>query len=199
MPLGEQALPVRSAEPALVKITTRFICRVRSCTASAMAELGTSGSCRPCRSRTSGGRWPRRCPPVLMVGRDHFDRLAQHGAAEILDRHLHGLDAVLAGQVGHHAGLVAQHADLDHVVRDLGLGGPGQRASAQAARVCLNACFMVVSSWGCDALWPSRVLPVVKNDGGKPARRPAMAGSAALCRTVGTTRVTPASGRRSPR
>ena len=42
MPLGEQALPVRSAEPALVKITTRFICRVRSCTASAMAELGTS-------------------------------------------------------------------------------------------------------------------------------------------------------------
>ncbi|MNO00291.1 hypothetical protein D3C81_2201570 [compost metagenome] len=42
MPLGEQASPVRSADPALVKITTRFIWRVRSCTASAMAELGTS-------------------------------------------------------------------------------------------------------------------------------------------------------------
>jgi hypothetical protein len=75
---------------------------------------------------------------VLVVGRDHFDGLAQHGAAEILDGHLHGFHAKLAGQVGHHAGLVAQHADLHDVIGYLGLGGYGQGAQHAGGQAVLQ-------------------------------------------------------------
>ena len=51
-----------------------------------------------------------------MVGGDHFDLLAEHLAAEILDRHLGGLERPFAAVVGVDAGLVVEDADL-HALR----------------------------------------------------------------------------------
>ena len=56
----------------------------------------------------------------LMVADDHGDRLAQHLAAEIVDRHLRGGDRALPGRRGCRPVHVGENADLDHVVRDLG-------------------------------------------------------------------------------
>jgi hypothetical protein len=48
-----------------------------------------------------------------MVGSDDLDLLAEHLAAEILDRHMSGFDRILAAIVGVDAGLVVENADLD--------------------------------------------------------------------------------------
>jgi hypothetical protein len=48
-----------------------------------------------------------------MVGADDGDRLAQHLAAEFLDRHLGRHHRALAGQVRRAAGHVGHDADLD--------------------------------------------------------------------------------------
>jgi hypothetical protein len=53
---------------------------------------------------------------VLVVGIDDLDRHTQHLAAEILDRHLCGLDRRFAAEIGIDARLVVQDADLDLAV-----------------------------------------------------------------------------------
>jgi hypothetical protein len=50
---------------------------------------------------------------VLMIGVDQLDLLAEHAAAEVLDRHLRGFDRPLAVKVGVGSGLVGKNADLD--------------------------------------------------------------------------------------
>ena len=54
---------------------------------------------------------------VLVVGGDDFDLVAQHLAAEILDRHLGGLNRPFAAVIGVDAGLVVQNTDLDALRR----------------------------------------------------------------------------------
>jgi hypothetical protein len=56
----------------------------------------------------------------LMIADDHGNRLAQHLAAEIIDRHLRRRDRALAGRRRRRAVHIGEYADLDHVVRDLG-------------------------------------------------------------------------------
>jgi hypothetical protein len=50
---------------------------------------------------------------VLVVGGDDLDLLAEHLAAEILDRHLGGFQRIFAAVIGIDAGLVVEDADLD--------------------------------------------------------------------------------------
>jgi hypothetical protein len=52
-----------------------------------------------------------------MVGGDDFDLVAEHLAAEILDRHLGRLERPLAAVIGVDAGLIVQNADLDALRR----------------------------------------------------------------------------------
>jgi hypothetical protein len=54
-----------------------------------------------------------------MIADDDADRLAQHLAAEIVDRHLRGGHRSLTGRCGGRSVHVGENADLDHVVRDL--------------------------------------------------------------------------------
>ena len=54
-----------------------------------------------------------------MVADDHADRLAQHLAAEIVDRHLRRRHRALAGRRRCRAVHVGEHADLDQIVRNL--------------------------------------------------------------------------------
>ena len=70
---------------------------------------------------------------VLVVGVDDLDRRALHLAAEILDRHLGGLDRPLAAEIGIDARLVVQDADLDLAVGDVG-GGRDDRGRQQSGR-----------------------------------------------------------------
>ena len=64
---------------------------------------------------------------VLVICGHHFDLLAEHAAAEILDRHFRGFDRPLAAKIGIGSGLVVENADLD------ALRGRG-RARKQSAR-----------------------------------------------------------------
>ena len=52
----------------------------------------------------------------LVVADDHADRLAQHLAAEIVDRHLRRGDRALAGRRRRRTVHVGENADLDHIV-----------------------------------------------------------------------------------
>ena len=54
-----------------------------------------------------------------MVGEHDLDRLAEHGAAGILDGHARGDDRARAAQIGIEAGLVIEHANPDDIVGDL--------------------------------------------------------------------------------
>ena len=63
---------------------------------------------------------------VLMIGGDHLDRLAEHGAAEILDRHQRGFIRPGPAKIGINAGLVIQNTDLDDLVGDLRLSRQGR-------------------------------------------------------------------------
>jgi len=51
-----------------------------------------------------------------MIRHDELDRLAEHLAAEILDRHAHGGDRSFTGLVGELTRHVGQDADLHHIV-----------------------------------------------------------------------------------
>jgi len=53
---------------------------------------------------------------VLMVGDHDIDRLAEHGAAGILDRHARGNDRAGAAQVGIEARLIVENADANDAV-----------------------------------------------------------------------------------
>jgi len=59
---------------------------------------------------------------VLVIGADHLDRRALHFAAEILDRHLGGLERPFTAEIGIDARLVVENPDLDLAVRDFGGG-----------------------------------------------------------------------------
>ena len=61
----------------------------------------------------------------LVVGADDLDRLAEHGGAEFLDRHLGGLDRTGAAVIAPPARQIRQHADPHRVVGDL-RGGHGR-------------------------------------------------------------------------
>ena len=63
---------------------------------------------------------------VLVIGGDQLDLLAEHAAAEILDRHFRRFDRPLAAIVGVDPGLIVQNADLDALRRR-------RRAREQAA------------------------------------------------------------------
>jgi hypothetical protein len=72
---------------------------------------------------------------VLVVGGDHLD-VPRHGLVavlglEVLDRELHRLDRVLAGQVGVDAGLVVEDGEDDLVAGDLS-GAAARPAGATA-------------------------------------------------------------------
>ena len=54
---------------------------------------------------------------VLVIGADQLDLLAEHAAAEILNRHFRGFDRPLAAKVGVDPGLIVQNADLDALRR----------------------------------------------------------------------------------
>ena len=58
---------------------------------------------------------------VLVIRGNNADRLAEHLAAEIVDRHLRRFDRVLADQISEAARMIGQHADLHGVVRHLRL------------------------------------------------------------------------------
>ena len=60
---------------------------------------------------------------VLMVGDEELDRLAQHGTAEILDRHSRHFGAARPGEVGIGAGLVVENADPKGFIGMCGRGG----------------------------------------------------------------------------
>ena len=88
---------------------------------------------------------------VLQVAEHQLDRHAIHAPAEILDGEARGDHIPHALLVGKHAGHVVQHADLDHAVRDAGLGTPFGRADGgerQARRRRRAGClrFMIASS-----------------------------------------------------
>jgi hypothetical protein len=56
---------------------------------------------------------------LFCIGRDHFDLLAQHRAAEIVDRHLRRDHRALTVDVGVEARHVGQHTELHDIVGDL--------------------------------------------------------------------------------
>ena len=63
---------------------------------------------------------------VLMVGDKEFDRLAEHGAAEILDRHPRALGAARSRQIGIRAGLIVENADPEGFIGASGRGSKRQ-------------------------------------------------------------------------
>jgi hypothetical protein len=69
-----------------------------------------------------------------VIGRDHLDRLALDLAAVVGDRHFDRGQRALAGGVGIKARHVREHADLDHVVGDLGVSGARQCGEREAGR-----------------------------------------------------------------
>ena len=61
-----------------------------------------------------------------MIGDKKLDRLAEHGAAEILDRHPRALGAARSRQIGVRAGLIVENADPEGFVGARGRGGKRQ-------------------------------------------------------------------------
>ncbi|MGY3647227.1 hypothetical protein ACVWW2_002518 [Bradyrhizobium sp. LM4.3] len=70
----------------------------------------------------------------LVVADDDADRLAEHGAAEIVDRHLRRRHRTLAGRCRGRAVHVGEHADLDDVVGNLRHCGARQQRCRQERR-----------------------------------------------------------------
>ena len=84
------------------------------CTASATEDIGEIGDHVDAfdvvpAARDGGGE----IELVLVVSVDQLDLLAEHAAAEILDRHFRGFDRPLAVKVGECSGLIGEYADLD--------------------------------------------------------------------------------------
>ena len=67
------------------------------------------------------------------VGADEFDRLAEHHAAEILDRHLGGLDVPHPADVGINRGEIGEHADLERRAAGCAGAGPARTADNNPA------------------------------------------------------------------
>jgi hypothetical protein len=63
-----------------------------------------------------------------MISSDNFDRLAQHFAAEILDRHFGSGHRANAGNIRVDARHVLEHANLHHALGDLFLSLCGECA-----------------------------------------------------------------------
>ena len=64
---------------------------------------------------------------VLMVRHKEFDRPAQHGTAEILDRHPRALRAARSRQIGIRAGLIVENADPEGFIGASGRGSKRQK------------------------------------------------------------------------
>ncbi len=56
---------------------------------------------------------------VLMIARHNLDRLAEHGAAEILHGHPGRDHRARTAQIGVEPGLIVEHANLDDIVGNL--------------------------------------------------------------------------------
>ena len=114
------ALPVKAVLPTAPAMAIRLRSAASCSTASATAELS-----KPIAMSTLPiiEPLPRECGAdiglVLMVGEHDLDRLAEHGAAGILDRHARGNDRARAAEIGIEAGLIVEDADPDDVVGDL--------------------------------------------------------------------------------
>ena len=118
-----QNLPWKSAAPVEWVMNSFFFSLAMVCTARPTAETGTSTIKSTC--STSYQRRAMRAADVrleLVVADDDADRLAQHLAAEIVDRHLRRGHRALAGRRRGRPVHVGEHADLDDVVGDLGEG-----------------------------------------------------------------------------
>ena len=112
MPFGEQALPVRSDEEAESKMTSRLRAFAEILDRQRDARIGDVEN-RPHSALVVPLARNRKADVdlVLMVGDEEFDRLAKHGAAEILDRHARDLHRAGTGQIGVRPGLVVHDAD----------------------------------------------------------------------------------------
>ncbi len=71
---------------------------------------------------------------VLVVHHQHFDRLAQHLAAKVVNGHLDGSGATLAFNVGIETGHVGDVADLDLVLRMGGTHRGGQAEQSEGGQ-----------------------------------------------------------------
>ena len=95
--LGAQALPVKSAEPALVSSTALFFCfgNVENGEADGRVHRDPLRR-RPCRRRTSDWQSGADVRLVLVIAGDDFDRLAVDLVAEFLRGHLRGFNRTVA-------------------------------------------------------------------------------------------------------
>jgi hypothetical protein len=64
---------------------------------------------------------------VLMIGDKQFDRLAQHGTAEILDRHPRALRSAWSRQISIGTRLVVENANPEGFICTRGRGSGGKR------------------------------------------------------------------------
>ena len=71
---------------------------------------------------------------VLVVRDNDLDGLAQHRAAEVIDRHAHRLDLGHAADIGVDARQVGNHADPHRTVGDLRHACTGQREAQRQKR-----------------------------------------------------------------
>ena len=62
-----------------------------------------------------------------------LDLLPEHGAAEILHRHLRGLDRPFAAKIGVDAGLIVENADLNALAPTLGAPATAKRERRMTA------------------------------------------------------------------
>ena len=86
----------------------------------------------PSRSAHSRNFWAPRSGLFWWSDDQQLDLVAEHAAAEILDRHLGGFDAAGADHVGIEAGHVVDVADHDLVAGGVGCGGGSARPSNHA-------------------------------------------------------------------
>ena len=114
MPLGEHALPVRSDDEAEVKMTIRSRALGQVLDRERHARIGdVENRARAAFIVPLPGDGEADVDLVLMVGDQKVDRLAEHRAAEILNRHPRHFDRAGAGQIGIRAGLVVHNSDRE--------------------------------------------------------------------------------------
>ena len=129
IPLGEQALPVRSEDEAEVEDDEPIALLGERLDRQRHAGIGDvengAGAALVVPLARDG---EPDVDLVLMVGDEEFDRLAEHGAAEIRDRHARHLDRARAGEVRIGAGLIVHDADDERI------GGAAAPAPPRRAR-----------------------------------------------------------------
>ena len=129
---GAQALPVKSAEPALVSSTVLWLLLGRVDDREGDRGIDQIGDgvhlvdIEPARGDAGAD-----IGLVLMIGGEDLDGLAVDLAAEFLGRHVGGLDRALAGILLVGAGEIGQYADPDLVVGDLSMRGAGRKRQSQ--------------------------------------------------------------------